>query len=298
MDTKQMTYFRAIAETGSISAAAKKLNMTQPPLSAQMKLLEDEIGTVLFLRGPRTIQLTEAGTLLYRRCCSILDLTQNTLRELDDLKRGRTGTLRLGVVSSVTDLAIRRWITPYAGRYPDIHFEISEGNTYELIDRLHAHSIDAAFVRTPFDMDERLESITVEREPLLAAGDEKFFPDAGSVSASGLAQMPLLVYRRWTDVLDRYFDDHHLRHRYYFISDDARTVLSCAVSGLGVAIVPASARQQLYVGDLQFHPIAGGLSETDICLITDKGGYLPTAASLFLKMITDYRRNPSAPVLQ
>lgn len=285
MDTKQMAYFRAIAETGSISAAAKKLNMTQPPLSAQMKLLEDEIGTVLFLRGPRTIQLTEAGILLYRRCCSILDLTENTLRELEDLQKGRTGTLRLGIVSSVTDLAVRKWIRPYAEEYPDIRFELSEGNTYELISRIHTHSIDAAFVRTPFDADERLESITVDREPLLAAGYEKFFPEAGSISPAGLSQVPLLVYRRWTDVLNRYFSDHHIRCRYYLISDDARTVLAGAASGLGVAIVPASARQQVYAGDLQFHPISGGLSETDICLITDKGGYLPTAASLFLKMV-------------
>lgn len=285
MDTKQMTYFRAIAETGSISAAAKKLNMTQPPLSAQMKLLEDEIGSVLFLRGSRSIQLTEAGILLYRRCCSILDLTQNTLRELEDLKKGRTGSLRLGIVSSVTDLAIGRWITPYAQRYPHIHFELTEGNTYELIEQLHSHSIDAAFVRTPFDSDDRMDCITVESEPLLAAGNARFFKDSGSVSPLALSQMPLLVYRRWTDVLSRYFDDHHLKYSYYCVSDDARTVLSCAASGLGVAVVPASSQKQLHSGDLEFRPISGGLRGTDICLITDKSGYLPTAASLFLQMI-------------
>ena len=67
MDLKQLRYFTTVAEEGTISAAAKKLFMSQPPLSTQMKLLEQELGCSLFERGQKHIRLTETGRLLYDR---------------------------------------------------------------------------------------------------------------------------------------------------------------------------------------------------------------------------------------
>lgn len=67
MDLKQLDYFTAIVDEGSISAAAKKLHISQPPLSTQMKSLERELGAVLFERGLRSITLTDAGKLMYQR---------------------------------------------------------------------------------------------------------------------------------------------------------------------------------------------------------------------------------------
>ena len=78
MDFHQLQYFVAIAESGSITAAAKKLFLSQPPLSMQMKRLEKELGCVLFLRGAREVQLTEAGKLLYTRAKSMLELRRIT----------------------------------------------------------------------------------------------------------------------------------------------------------------------------------------------------------------------------
>ena len=78
MDFHQLQYFVAIAESGSITAAAKKLFLSQPPLSMQMKRLEKELGCILFLRGAREVQLTEAGKLLYTRAKSMLELRRIT----------------------------------------------------------------------------------------------------------------------------------------------------------------------------------------------------------------------------
>lgn len=84
MDIRQLKYFLAIAEEEQITAAAKRLNMAQPPLSQQMKLLEDELDTQLFKRGPRQIRLTDAGKLLANRARQILELSDSTLREIAD----------------------------------------------------------------------------------------------------------------------------------------------------------------------------------------------------------------------
>ena len=74
MNLKQMEYFVAIVNEGNISTAAKSLHISQPPLSAQMKLLEDELGVVLFERGSRSIFLTEAGKIFYEKALHILHL--------------------------------------------------------------------------------------------------------------------------------------------------------------------------------------------------------------------------------
>ena len=98
MDLKQLEYFVTVINEGTISSAARKLNLSQPPLSAQMKSLEQEIGSQLFFRGPRQIELTEAGRILYERSKDILDLSSRTLQELSDYREGKSGVLRIGIM--------------------------------------------------------------------------------------------------------------------------------------------------------------------------------------------------------
>ena len=134
MDIKQLTYFVAIVEEGSITSASKRLHISQPPLSNQLKILEEEIGVKLMERGPRNITLTEAGKLLYNRAINILKLTDATTRELCDLKKGVQGTISLGTVSSSGAVLLNRRVIEFNKAYPNIKFHIHEGNTFELIE--------------------------------------------------------------------------------------------------------------------------------------------------------------------
>ena len=101
MDLKQLSYFVKIVEEGSISGAAKKLFMSQPPLSSQMKLLETELDCTLFERGSRTIHLTEAGETLYNYSRSLLQLSNVAKQETMNAARHFNGVLRIGIVSSL-----------------------------------------------------------------------------------------------------------------------------------------------------------------------------------------------------
>lgn len=91
MELRQLECFSAVVEEGSISAAARKLHMSQPPLSLRMHQLEEECGVTLFVRGARQITLTEAGTLLYRYAKEILELSLAAGADLENLRRGRRG---------------------------------------------------------------------------------------------------------------------------------------------------------------------------------------------------------------
>ena len=98
MELRQLSYFTTIVNEGNISQAAKKLNISQPPLSHQMKLLEAELGVTLFERGSRRIRLTPAGKTFYDRALAILDLSQAACTELTAQKQEIQGVVRLGII--------------------------------------------------------------------------------------------------------------------------------------------------------------------------------------------------------
>ena len=184
MDLKQLQYFATVAKEGNISKAAKALHISQPPLSIQLKHLEEELGCVLFERGAREVELTEAGLLLYNRALSLLELSAITVQEISDLKNQTAGTLRLGAVSSVGSTLLNAWIVDLNKEYPDIHYEIFEGNTYEQIEQLKNHTIELAIVRSPFSTND-MHVIPLRTEPMMAVGNERFF-------SSSSDEIPLL----------------------------------------------------------------------------------------------------------
>lgn len=118
MDLKQLSYFVKIVEEGSISGAAKKLFMSQPPLSSQMKLLETELDCTLFERGSRTIHLTEAGETLYNYSRSLLQLSNVAKQETMNAARHFNGVLRIGIVSSLIGSDALGWLCGFPSSIP------------------------------------------------------------------------------------------------------------------------------------------------------------------------------------
>ena len=241
MDLKQLQYFATVAKEGNISKAAKALHISQPPLSIQLKHLEEELGCVLFERGAREVELTEAGLLLYNRALSLLELSAITVQEISDLKNQTAGTLRLGAVSSVGSTLLNAWIVDLNKEYPDIHYEIFEGNTYEQIEQLKNHTIELAIVRSPFSTND-MHVIPLRTEPMMAVGNERFFPSSSDeIPLSALADKPLILYRRWEDMIFSAFSKQQLSCQIFCKNEDARTTLHWADAGLGIGIVPRSA---------------------------------------------------------
>ena len=202
MDLKQLSYFVKIVEEGSISGAAKKLFMSQPPLSSQMKLLETELDCTLFERGSRTIHLTEAGETLYNYSRSLLQLSNVAKQETMNAARHFNGVLRIGIVSSLIGSDALGWLCGFSKQYPGIHYEINEADTYHLLSQFETNAIHLALLRTPFHTD----SLTCKKlftDSLVAVGQESFFADdrSSSITLDDLTKLPLIVYRRWEHLL-------------------------------------------------------------------------------------------------
>lgn len=306
MELKQLQYFVAVAKEGNISKAAKKLHISQPPLSIQLKHLEDELGCMLFERGAREIELTEAGLLLYNRALSLLELSSITAQEISDLKNQTAGTLRLGAVSSVGSTVLNKWIVDLHKKYPDIHYEIFEGNTYEQIEQLKNHTIDIALVRSPFPTAD-MHVIPLRTEPMMAVGNRRFFSDlnqdhaalapgfsdgaplsADEIPLSALAGKPLIIYRRWEDTILSAFLKHQLSCEIFCKNEDARTTLHWADAGLGIGIIPGSAVSLIRQPDTICKKIADADLISSICLVYHENHYLSALAKLFLNYLTTH----------
>ena len=249
MDLKQLRYFVTVVETGSIYAAARKLYMTQPPLSAQMQALEQELGCPLLERGARRVELTDAGRRLYERAKTLLELEQTAREEVRACADPAGGVLRLGVVSSVAGEMVPRWLTAFTRQMPGVQLRLTEANTFRLLEQLRQGHIQLAIVRTPCP-DEGLVRLPLAEERLVAVAP------AGGLPA---APEPLVIYRRWEPLLREQAERAGLALRPRCVCDDARTAVQLAAAGMGVAVVPASAAQPgLSVAPLR-EPIRSGI---------------------------------------
>lgn len=269
MNLVQLQYFAAVVEEGSISAAARRLHLSQPPLSIQIRNLETEYGVRLLDRGARRARVTPAGELLYEYAVRILEMTHAAEDDLESLKAGQQASLRLGIISSGECPELLQGLAEFRRQYPDIAFRIFDRNTYELQQDIEKQRIDLAVIRTPFQTGS-LESVVLREESFFAAGTKEMLAKAvcdpdGHCSLAGLSRTPVILYRRWQDAIRAEAGKEGVRPDIVCMSDDARTCIQWARAGIGVALVPESVL--LLAPELARLELSEAALHTKVCLI-------------------------------
>lgn len=167
MELRTLRYFTVVARELNITRAAEKLHMSQPPLSNQMRALEEELGVTLFYRGKRRLQLTQEGELLLRRANQMLDLAEKTRQELQSMSEGLSGTISLAMVEGRAPYLCAQWIAGFRRRYPLVRYSLWNGSGDDVLERLRKGLADLAILAAPYD-SEHLEGFPVGREPWVA----------------------------------------------------------------------------------------------------------------------------------
>lgn len=283
MNLKQLQDFLVVAQERQITSAAKRLYMAQPPLSYQMKQLEKELGVKLFTRNSYGIDLTPAGKTFRVYAQEMVKTRQAAVEALDQEKNGRLGTIHLGLISSTGSLVPGPAMQQLTADYPRVNFEITEGNTMQLIDQLNSNLIDIAIVRTPFNM-RGLEARTLYQDELVAVGDhQRFdFPES-ELSIRDFDELPLILYRRFESIFNNTFAEHGLTPFYSVKCDDARTALTWANNGMGIAIVPrliAKSNAQLPITVINYQKW-----NSEIQVVWQKGTTLKPVTKRFIKLL-------------
>lgn len=146
MEFRELQYFLAVVEEGTISGAAEALHVAQPSLSRQMRELEEKIGKTLFIRGNRKITLTEEGMILRKRAGELLHLMEKTEQEIANTDRDMAGDIYIGAAETDAVHFITRAAGSLREEYPDIHFHIASGDTNDTLFQLDQGLIDFALL--------------------------------------------------------------------------------------------------------------------------------------------------------
>lgn len=279
MELRQLEYFCRIVESGSIHEAARRLNMSQPPLSYQLKQLEQELHTALLMRTSKGVELTEAGQMLYQRACSLLEYARSTSREVSEA--GKKRVLRLGITSTTVPTILPD-IARFVHAHPDVNFEVRDGTTFTLLQLLLDGIIDVSVARTPLRL-ENVEYMQLSTEPMIAA----FPPDSrvekeGVLGLRHLLGRPLILYRRYERLILEEFSRQNMHPDVFCVCDDARDAMLWVKAGLATAIFPQS-MHSLCTG-LRIQPLEETALETQTVLIWKKGGPLSPVVQDFLQV--------------
>jgi DNA-binding transcriptional LysR family regulator len=168
MELRHLRYFLVVAEEGQFTRAAARLAMQQPPLSQQIRLLEEEIGFELFERLPRGVVLTDAGKAFAEDAQRILDGLHQSVERAARIARGEIGTLSIGLTSSasfhpLTTEAIRE----FRRLHPDVGVDLIELNAAEVSERLAGGLVHVAFLRKPVELPPDLSFEVLDEEPMV-----------------------------------------------------------------------------------------------------------------------------------
>ena len=242
MDIRTLSYFVVIAEELNITKAAEKLCMSQPPLSSQMKALEEELDTVLFVRGKRHLQLTESGKLLYRHAKEILSLVNKTSEEIRAMGKGMRGKISIGLVEGSAPIIAASWIEKFVANYNNVEFLVVDGNSDELIAKLRSGLIDMAVITSPCD-NTLLNSFKVGQEKMTAfmSKDNPLAALPGNtIDLSMLKDKPLIIPSResMNRMITKWFKEIHAEPHIVCRMDNYLDVAALAGRNIGISLFP------------------------------------------------------------
>ncbi len=168
MELRHLRYFVVVADEGNFTRAAQKLNMQQPPLSQQIKALEDELGFVLFHRHPKGADLTIGGATFLKEAKSILENVAHAAVKASHAARGIEGSISVGFTSSAAaHPLVPQILRSHRARKPGVEVEYREGNAAEISQAIRSGKLDIGFLRMPVGNNAELSFHRLAEEELL-----------------------------------------------------------------------------------------------------------------------------------
>lgn len=241
MEIHQLTYFVAVAETGSFSRAAERCNITQPSLSQQIMKLEQELGETLFERLPRKVVLTDAGRILLPRAITILGDLQNIKHTLNQNMDAGHGLLHVGFIPTIAPFVLPHVIKRFSQEYPNAHLTVQEDLTEALVRDLVDGKLDVGITSMPIH-NKLIRTQELHTEPLLVASSRKNdIITRASIRIKELDDLPFIALSEMHCLGEQIQSFCHLQKLELKVVCDTSqltTVQNCVALGLGVSLVP------------------------------------------------------------
>lgn len=261
----QLRIFEAVARRLSFTRAAEELNVVQPTVSAQVKLLSESVGLPLFEQIGRKVSLTEAGEELRRTCAELFDTWRRFEMAIADLQGMKKGTLRVSIVSTAKYF-VPRMLGPFCRRYPEINVALEILNRDDVVERLGSNADDLYIMGVPPDgMD--VEAHPFLENPLVVIGPHDHpLARQRHIPLKALADERLILRERGSGTritADDYFRRHRFRPRRTMQLGNNEAIKWAVAGGLGIAVVSQHAlmlesmHERLVVLDVEGFPLNG-----------------------------------------
>ena len=194
MELRHLRYFVAVADVLNFSRAAQQLHIAQPPLSRQIRQLEDEVGVQLFTRNKRKVELTNAGRVFLEEAKKLIASSRNAMDLARHAQQGENGTIRIGIASGLGGF-VNRVVAAYIRRSPAINIECKDIFSTIQNEALRERKIDVGFLRPPVDQNLNSEMLFEERFAVVLPKAHPMSKRRG-LRLKEIADEPLIVFNR------------------------------------------------------------------------------------------------------
>jgi DNA-binding transcriptional LysR family regulator len=268
VDLKVLYYFTVLAEEKHFGLAAKRIGIEQPPLSLQMKKLEQIIGAELFDRSKRQIRLTTVGETFLPEAYKLLRQSMQLVDSIKSVGRGESGVLNIGFATSTIFCGITSAIQKHKKLYPKVELRLQELSSGAQIEALQNGAIDIGFIREVGKHDQVMSRHLVKEKFIAVLSNQHPLSKKDSIQLKELLKEPFVHFPR--SVAPALYDKVNVlfakANHYPEIVQEAyewQTIVSLVEANLGVSICPASF-QKLKIGKVQYKPLADVRTETVI----------------------------------
>ena len=292
MDMEYYRNFIAIVESGSLSAASKRVHVAQPALSNQLKLLQKKFGTQLvnIRRGVHNIELTNAGCILYNKAKYIYSLEDDTQREISDSVHGYTGTLRISLSPSMSISFIRSYLSKFSKEYPQINYELYEVTVLQQTEQMLSGQTEIGVANAPLTQEGRFDVLYTKQERLVAVmhKENPWLPiDDEPLLLDQLEDMPICLSRGCSPLFLNVCSDSMVFPQVLSINTTKLAAVAWARENAAIAVVPASPGD-MFDSSLTCKVIRDDRLFMNKTLCVVKGRPLSNVAQLFLNYYSQH----------
>ncbi|ESK40910.1 hypothetical protein P256_00338 [Acinetobacter nectaris CIP 110549] len=272
MDLRHIKYFIAVAEEQSFSKAAQRLHMSQPPLSMQIKQLEEEIGTELFYRTSQGVSLTPSGKVFLKSVLPIQNQIHHAIRQTQSTANGDIGELRLGFTgTAILNPLIPKAIKAFQKEYPAVNLILTEANSLLLIEAILHNELDIAVIRPPKTHFNGISIQHLIEERLVAVLPQNYLLSDGKLNSLEALKNERFIVSPYEVSAGLFEATVHACQQSGFepkfgpSAPQIVSILSLVAANIGVSLVPEST-QQLNIKGIQYQTLDPKISKIGLGL--------------------------------
>ncbi len=296
MDYDQLASFLEVAKLQSFSRAAEKIYRTQPAISAQVRLLEQECGEKLFDRSGKKVQLTPAGEILREYAEKILALQKQALQTIAELNQTPRGKLQIGANEATCLYVIPKTFASFRQLYPLVQISIYRNFSHKIVQKVQEGAVDLGIVTLP-QIANNMEVIPMFKDEVQVVVPKNHpLAKKRSVTIEEVAHYPLILPKTGHTrvVVDRLFREFRDHIQISMELASVETQKKFVGAGLGISLINrAYAQPEVAAGVLKLIPLEGQKIYRELGLIYRRDRYLSLPAKVFIDVVRESAKDPA-----